>query len=159
MLVDRYADFVFAVSYGILGHREDALDMTQTVFARGLERLDGLRDPAKFKSWIGMIASTQSRNRLRDTREHAAEIPEVALDEPPLDRLIEAEEKARLATALAQLPEKNRVVIVLRYQAGYGYAEIADALDIPATTVRSRLHEGKRMLKDRLVEERTPDDA
>lgn len=151
-LIERHADFVHGIVYGRLGHREDALELVQAVFVRAYERLATLREPERFRNWLSLIASTQAKNRLRDRRDVVTDrIPDRAAEgDGPLEGLIGSEERRRVRDALAGLPEKNRAVLVLRYQSGLGYEEIAANLGIPATTVRSRIYEGKKMLRERL---------
>ena len=148
----RHSDFVHGLVYGILLHREDALETTQAVFLRGFERLSHLRDADRFRSWLGRIATSQAKNRLRSRRDVIADAPaEIAAGSAePLDILVEAENRRQLRRALDRIPEKNRLALVLRYQSRMGYQEIAEALDIPASTVRSRLYEGKKMLREEL---------
>ncbi len=152
VLVLRHSDFVHGLVYGILLHREDALETTQAVFLRGYERLSHLRDADRFRSWLGRIATSQAKNRLRSRRDVIADTPAEIISNTaePLEILVEAENRRRLRRALDRIPEKNRLPLVLRYQSRMGYQEIAEALDIPATTVRSRMYEGKKMLRDEL---------
>jgi len=154
-LVLLYSDYVYGLVYGLLGHREDALELVQTVFLRAYERLKGLREPERFKSWLGLVATSQAKNRLRARRDVVTDkMPDAdSGTKAPLDRMIEAEERGRLREALRRIPEKNRMVLVLRYQSGLGYQEIADALGVAATTVRSRIYEGKKMLREQLEAE------
>lgn len=155
-LIERHANFVHGIVYGRLGHREDALELVQAVFVRAYERLATLREPERFRNWLSLIASTQAKNRIRDRRDVVTDrIPDrAAAGEGPLEGLIGSEERQRVRDALAGLPEKNRAVIVLRYQSGLGYEEIAETLGIPTTTVRSRIYEGKKMLRERLEPDR-----
>jgi len=148
-LVLRHADFVHGLVYGILGHRDDALETVQAVFVRAFERLPRLRDPERFRPWLGLIATSQAKNRRRARRDVAmGELPDRPSDAAePLGTLLEAEERRRVRTALARIPEKNRIVLLLRYQGGLGYEEIAGQLGLAVTTVRSRIHEGKKMLR------------
>jgi RNA polymerase sigma-70 factor (ECF subfamily) len=151
-LVLLYSDYVYGLSYGLLGHREDALELVQTVFLRAYERLKDLRDPDRFKSWLGLVATSQAKNRLRARRDVVTDqVPDVVSGTAaPLDHMIEAENRGRLREALRRIPEKNRMVLVLRYQSGLGYQEIAETVGIAVTTVRSRIFEGKKMLREQL---------
>ena len=148
-LVVRHSDLVYGLVYGLLGHREDALEMVQSVFLRAYVRLKTLREPERFRSWLGLVATSQAKNRLRGRREVPTDIlpDREGRDPGPLQSMIEAEEKQRLRRALTRIPDKNRTVLVLRYQSGLSYREIADALCLPPTTVRSRIYEGKQMLR------------
>ena len=148
-LTVRHSDFVYGLVYGLLGHREDALELVQTVFLRAFVRLKTLREPERFRSWLGLVATSQAKNRLRGRREVPTDtLPErQARDPGPLRAMIEAEERQRLRQALARIPAKNRTVLVLRYQSGLSYQEIAAELDLPPSTVRSRIYEGKQMLR------------
>jgi len=133
-------------------HREDALDATQEAMiaiARGIARFD---NRAAFSTWCYRVATNAALDELRRRRRRpiaatATTAEPIAGGSSPEDRVA-----ARLDVdaALAQLPEEFRVAVVLRDLCDLDYAEIADVLEIPPGTVRSRISRGRAMLVERL---------
>jgi RNA polymerase sigma-70 factor, ECF subfamily len=143
------------------GNDHDALDAAQDALialTRGLPRYDGR---AAFSTWAYRVTTNACLDELRrrkrrpvpggDDHEELADRgrgPAPSLDESLTDRLV-------IDDALQQLPPDFRAPVVLRDVLGLDYAEIADVLDIPAGTVRSRIARGRRALAARMA----PDDA
>lgn len=155
----RHYDRIYSICRRLAGNDADALDATQEALiaiSRGLDKFSG---QAKFSTWSYRVANNACLDELRrrgrrptpalvDEHEGWAErnSPDTApsLADQIADRLL-------LDTALAELPEDFRVPIVLRDQLGMDYAEIAETLDIPPGTVRSRIARGRRRLIDALA--------
>jgi len=151
-LLERHADRIHAVCRRIVVHREDALDATQEAMiaiARGIARFD---NRAAFSTWCYRVATNAALDELRRRRRRpiaatTTTAEPIAGGSSPEDRVA-----ARLDVdaALAQLPEEFRVAVVLRDLCDLDYAEIADVLEIPPGTVRSRISRGRAMLVERL---------
>jgi RNA polymerase sigma-70 factor (ECF subfamily) len=148
LLLDRHADRIHAVCRRILGRSDDALDATQEAMiavARGIARFDGR---SAFTTWLYRVATNAALDeaRRRSRRPQPVEtLPEsVSATQAP----VEAEVGARVDVdaALARLPEEFRVAVVLRDLCDLDYAEIADVLDVPPGTVRSRIARGRAQL-------------
>ncbi len=159
-LVDGSHETVFRLAVALTGDRDEAADVVQETYIRAWERLDGLRDPGAATAWICRIARNVAHDRRRgwwsrvraplDAAWESRAVPEtaaVAADEA----LEEAERAASVRRALAKLPEKHRVVLLLREVEGMAYEEIAAALGLPAGTVESRLHRARQGLARRLA--------
>ena len=117
---------------------------------RGLPKFDGR---SSFKTWSYRVATNACLDELRRRNRRplaVAEMPEPDIDEPGFEERYT--ENARLDAALKQLPEDFRVPVVLRDVGGLDYAEIAETLNIPAGTVRSRIARGRRHLASYLTE-------
>lgn len=139
--------------------RSDAEDILQESFlkaARGLQR--NYRDTGAFRPWLYRI----TRNTYQDYRRQAfvrREIPVETVrpdngDSPaPEAALLRAEREATVRRAVGELPEAQRISLILRYYHGFSLAEIADAEQIPEGTVKSRLHTALRALQSKLKEE------
>ncbi len=166
-LLRRHYDHIYAVCRRITGQDADAADAAQEALlaiVRGLPRFDGR---AKFSTWAHRIAHNVCIDELRRRgRRPDPGLPEhetrprgegPALDETVTDRI-------RTDDALLELSEEFRAAVVLRDQLGMDYAEIAEVLEIPPGTVRSRIARARKALATTLgnqvdvadVEESTP---
>lgn len=150
LLVERYMRTAYAVALSVTKSHEDAEDAAQEAFVVALERLDDCRSPEKFGGWLLSIVRNRARNLLRRETIRATEpVPETAsTSRPGPDREAEtAELRSLLRDAIGELPEAQRVVLVLHDLEGWKHREIADHLDLPAGTVRSHLHHARRGLR------------
>ena len=152
VLLDRHADRIHAVCRRIVAHPEDALDATQEAMiavARGIERFDGR---AAFSTWCYRIATNAALDELRRRRRRP--VPADPGGPEPVARGSSTEEMvaARLDVdqALREVPEEFRVAVVLRDLCDLDYAEIAEVLDVPPGTVRSRISRGRAILMELL---------
>ena len=149
-LLREHHDRLYAVCRRLTGNDADAADATQeTLLAvvRGLDRFDGR---SRFATWSYRVAVNASLDELRRRRRR----PEPGLDEQTpgaLDRAVTdgvhpTELRLDIDAALRQLPLEFRAAVVLRDLCGLDYAEIAEVLEIPAGTVRSRIARGRAAL-------------
>ena len=122
---------------------------------RGLPRYDGR---ASFKTWSYRVATNACLDEIRRRKRRPIAVmdtPEPTTDDPLIDqRMVE---RLTLDDALNQLPEEFRLPVVLRDVGGMDYAEIAETLDIPPGTVRSRIARGRKQLSGILGNQNTPD--
>ena len=167
-IVRRWERRIFALSYGMLGREEDARDATQDTFLAAFRNLRAFRGEAKVSSWLHRIAVNQciSRQRRAKVRGEAAledEQEKNALNfSAPLDyspsRLAEGQQHIQaVRRAVASLPLELRQVVVMKEFEELTFKEIADALDMPLSTVKSRLYTALKQLQLRL--ERFGDDV
>ena len=136
----------------MIGHPEDALDATQEAMiavARGIHRFDGR---SAFTTWLYRVATNAAldEGRRRNRRPQPVdELPEpAASSESGVDARVGA--RVDVDAALARLPEEFRVAVVLRDLCDLDYAEIAEVLDVPPGTVRSRIARGRAALAEML---------
>ncbi len=163
-LVRKYQDRVFNACLRICGQREDAADLTQDAFLKAFAAIDEFRGASAFYTWIFRIAvnlsiSHQRRQRQRATipldgqpgdRAAAARIEPAAPATEPSAGLEATETRAQVAAALASLDDEHRAAVVLRDIEGCDYQEIADILELPLGTVKSRIFRGRMALRARL---------
>ncbi|MEJ8566714.1 RNA polymerase sigma factor [Elongatibacter sediminis] len=153
-LVTSYERPVFNVAYRILGNPDDAADITQIVFLRVFERLDQYNPKYKFFSWIYRIAINESINqRNRDRHEQPLEEERVAGGSHPEDALQNAQLSDVIQDGLMTLQEDYRTVVVLRHFSELSYRDIAEVLNIPEKTVKSRLYSARQLMKVQLREQ------
>jgi len=140
----------FRVAYSVLRQREDAEDVAQDAFARAYRHFARLRDRERFRAWLVRTTWRLALDRRRaDLRRTAREQQHAA----PVFELPEGPESQRLAEiwrAIDALPDKLRIVIVLASVEGHDVSDVARLLDIPEGTVKSRLFNARKQLKDRL---------
>ncbi|MBX3284000.1 MAG: sigma-70 family RNA polymerase sigma factor [Acidimicrobiales bacterium] len=160
-LLRRHQPQIHAVCRRITGNDADALDATQEALiaiVRGLSRFDGR---SRFSTWAYRVATNACLDELRRRRRRpavglgdrdAAEVDRPAPDPGPDER---AADRLDVDAALARLPEEFRVAVVLRDLCQLDYAEIAEVLEIPAGTVRSRIARGRAQLADHLAGNQT----
>jgi RNA polymerase sigma-70 factor (ECF subfamily) len=153
-LVGRYQRVLFKVALRMLGDHADAADATQSAFIKAYERL-GTFDPRfRFFSWIYRILLNECLNAKRSRRAHEEALAEPSTQSTAFDALASAERRARVQRALLALPLESRQVVVLRHFAGLSYDEIAEAVGIPAKTVKSRLYSARQRLCELLLVEK-----
>jgi RNA polymerase sigma-70 factor (ECF subfamily) len=148
VLLDRHADLVHAVCRRIVVDPDDALDATQEALiavARGITRFDGR---SRLTTWLYRIATNAAIDELRRRRRRPLpqdELPEPATTAWEATGAVDA--RLDVDAALQQVPEDFRVAVVLRDLCDLDYAEIAEVLDLPAGTVRSRIARGRSVLR------------
>jgi RNA polymerase sigma-70 factor (ECF subfamily) len=152
-LVGRYMRRAFAIAYRIVEQREDAEDVVQDAFIRGLERLDTLQRGRPFRPWFFRIVVNQALNLRRGRAVRRTEpVPEQAASKLPTPEL-QAERavlRGVLTTALDALPETQRTVVVLAELEQLTSAEIATIMELSPGTVRWHLHQARRALRQSL---------
>ena len=144
--IDACSGMLYRVAWSILRNNADCEDALQETALRAWEKRHRLRDERFFRTWITRILI----NTCYDTqRKRRRTFP---LDELPEQAAVSTPDPA-LALALEALPDKLRLPLVLCYSEGMSYEEAADALHIPVTTLRGRIHRGKEQLRKELSEE------
>jgi RNA polymerase sigma-70 factor (ECF subfamily) len=157
-LVREHQDRVYDLLFRMLGDREEALDLSQEVFTSVHEAIPRFRGESRLSTWIFRVARNHCLNRLKylqrrqrgRTRE-ISEVPESELEScapsrRPDENVAEAEMRAMVQRAIAQLDEEHRLLLVLRDIEGLSYHEIAEITEQPEGTVKSRLHRARASL-------------
>jgi RNA polymerase sigma-70 factor (ECF subfamily) len=150
-IVREYQGMVFSIGWHFLGDRAMAEDLGQEVFLELYQGLSGIQSAAHLTHWLRRVAVHRSidQGRKKKFRRELAleEIHEPAAEGIPADSFL----SERLRQTLAKLPEKQRMVVLLRYQEDLGPAEIAELLEMPVNTVKSTLHRGLEELRGKLA--------
>lgn len=160
-IVRRWERRIYALAYGMLGREEDARDATQETFLSAFRNLRGFRGEAKVSSWLHRIAINQCITRqrrakvrgetaLEDELETAA-APFLAPAHESPARAAESRQRTEMVRrAVSSLPLELRQVVVMKEFEELTFQEIAEALDLPLSTVKSRLYTALRQLQMRL---------
>ena len=161
MLVRRYQDRLFNTVYRMIGNADDAQDVVQEAFLNAYQSLHGFKGDALFFTWLYRIAvnSAISYKRRRrnvlslDSGKNGEQRLEPA-DPSTLSRpgyaLDQAEQEQRIQQALNRLSAEHRAVLVLKDMEGQKYEAMAEILQVPIGTIRSRLHRARLELRNLL---------
>ncbi|MBI1765003.1 MAG: sigma-70 family RNA polymerase sigma factor [Acidobacteria bacterium] len=162
LLVQRWERPIYGLSLRMLGRDEDARDVCQETFLAAFRNLGKFRGDAKFSSWIYRIALNACHSKLRKhggVREYSLdtedadgrkfELPDWGAEEST-DRLQRDERAVLVRRALQALPAEMRQVLIMKEYHEMTFAEIAEVLQIPVSTVKSRLYTGLQQMRARL---------
>jgi RNA polymerase sigma-70 factor (ECF subfamily) len=161
-LVSRWERTIYALAYRTLGREEDARDVVQEAFLRAYRGLRGFKGEAKFSSWLYRITLNLCRDWIRRERRAPVVQPPEGVDAVELadsqaapaesvEELVARREMSRaVSRAMAELPEEQRTAILLKEYHGLTFQEIADQLNCPLSTVKTRLYQGLSVLRRRL---------
>jgi RNA polymerase sigma-70 factor, ECF subfamily len=157
-LVRKYQDRLFTSLVHVCGGREEAEDAAQDAFVQAYVKLKSFEGQSSFYTWLYRIAfnTAISRRRKQRTDQSVDRGRELTGGEPADERdgaeelLLRQERAVMVQQALSQLHAEHRAVVVLREMEGCDYDQIAEILDLPIGTVRSRLHRARLQLKEHL---------
>lgn len=156
-VADRYGSTIYTIAYRLTGNRDEAQDLAQDVFVRVYRNLHRY-EPGTFEGWLYRITKNLFLDRVRRSKRVRFDpLPdedwrEPADDEPLPDEVLDnVTLHGDVETALATLPATFRTAVVLCDVQGLSYDEIARATSWPLGTVRSRIHRGRKMLRDALA--------
>lgn len=149
-LLDLHQDAVFRYAFRLSGCTSTAEDITQEVFLRAFQNLHQLRDAAAVRGWLLVIARNEFLRWCRKSKASG-----LAVNPQECDLAAESEQphidlQEWVGSALQQLPDEFRLVLLMFYFEELSYAEIAEQLNIPLGTVMSRLNRGRAHLKTAL---------
>ena len=154
VLVERYQRTAYVVALSVTGKHEEAEDAAQESFMVALQKLDECRKPGRFAGWFLTIVRNRSRNLVRrEALRTTQELPVGARSKGPTPEVAAENSELRevLKTALDQLTEVQRQVVVLHDIEGWKHREVADRLGLPAGTVRSHLHFARKRMRAELT--------
>jgi len=150
-LVRDHQGMVFSIAYHYLQDRSLAEDLAQEVFLELYQNLGRIQSAAHLTFWLRRVTANRcidyGRRKLRRRELALEDTPEPAASDSPVDPLL----SQRLQQGLAALPDRQRMVVILRFQEGLGPAEIAEALEMPVNTVKSTLHRSLEELRKGLT--------
>ncbi len=157
VLVRKYDRKLFNLACRITGDHEAAMDITQNSFIKAYDRLADFDPSYKFFSWIYRIATNESLNFLKKSRQTVnidglSPFKSRVSDIPgPEDEMIKNENEHMVQNALMKIREDSRVVLIMKYFIDLSYSEICEILSIPEKTVKSRLYSARQEIKNILT--------
>ena len=170
-LVSRYQRYVDKLLYHLASDWSDRADLAQEVWIRVYRSIHRLKEPAKFKSWLGRITTNLFYDELRKRKRYKGSI---SLDAPryssdgqydwelpsgaptPADTMMTREFHDHLKQAMAELPEVFQRTIAMRELQGLSYEEIANITGVSLGTVKSRIARARQRLQEKLAGYLTP---
>lgn len=161
-LMRAHEDRVFAVCLRMLRDREAALDATQETFIAVFRKADRFAGRSAFSTWLYRVAVNTCYDQVRRRRRHAAvPLPDSndPIDVSADDGFTSAELRSDIEAALAALPDEFRAAVVLADVEGLSLQTVADILEVPVGTVKSRVFRGRRLLAESLGNLRGPSDT
>ncbi len=156
MLFQQYKDMVYKIAYFMLGDAEEAEDALQEVFLRLYKALPNFdSQKAAFTTWVSRITMNYCLSQRRKRNFSALSLEKASpllidKNSSPQGQLELEEEERAIHQALQRLDKKLRAVVIMRYYLELPYAEIAQALNIPVGTVKSRLNLALKALRREL---------
>jgi RNA polymerase sigma-70 factor (ECF subfamily) len=162
-LVERYKKLIFTIVYRIIGHYQDAEDITQEVFLTVFKKLYQFDSGKRFKPWIQRIAINTTITALRKKQK----VINISYDEnlekdfdlnasskipDPQTEVEKQELHMEINSALQELNEGYRIILMLRYQMDLNNSEISDILNVSREIVEVRLHRARKALRKSVVE-------
>lgn len=171
LLVERYQKKVYAVALGMLKDKEEAMDVTQEAFVKVYKYLDHFKGDSSFYTWLYRITSNICIDVLRK-KQGGGKTEQVEFDEQiqmdtaeanigalgsrlgtnPQKSALRRELAEKIQEALAQVPEKHRMILLMREVEGLSYEDLAKVLEIPKGTVMSRLFHARAKVQKILSE-------
>jgi RNA polymerase sigma-70 factor (ECF subfamily) len=160
-LVLRWERPIYALAYRVIGREEEARDVAQETFLRAFRAIKGFKGQAKFSSWLYRITLNLCRDWIRKERRapvsqapEGIDIIELAGEATPSESIEDLVGRKQLglavSKAMAMLPEEQRTAIILKEYHGLTFQEIADLLDCPLSTVKTRLYQGLTVVRKQL---------
>ena len=158
-IVEQYSGFVYNVAYRILGNQADAEDASQEAFISAYKNFGKFRGDSSVSTWLYRIAVNAALMRLRKERRKSYltqpgynDTQLVSWTEGPESAAINAELREQLEDGLALLPPQLRVVVTLRDVEGLSNEEAAEILETTVSSLKSKLHRGRVLLRKYLEE-------
>ena len=164
-LVDLYKSKIYHLAYRMLGNAHEAEDVVQETFLRVYTNL-GRYDPAqKFSTWIYRIGTNLCIDNLRKRKRKMSldanmfdsegtdgyDMLPAGEEELPETKLVISETQRQVREAIDRLPDQYKTIVILRYLHDMSLQEISEVLDMPVTTIKTRLHRGREYLRSRRI--------
>jgi RNA polymerase sigma-70 factor (ECF subfamily) len=150
LLVSRWEKRIFNYLLRLVRNREDALDLSQDVFLKAYQNLNKLDDPSRFSSWLFRIAHNEAYSLLRKSKPDGEITVDPATEELS-SRMYPMETSLAVESALSRLSADQREAVLLKIYQGFKFEEMAQILDCPVSTVKSRVYTALDLLKTTLA--------
>lgn len=147
-LIRTRGDRLFGLAHRILRDVDRAEDALQDALVIAWRDVRGLRDPDRFDAWLHRLVVRVCISEATRERRRVTNLRVLPVDGPAApDELLGIADRDQLERGFRRLPPEQRAILVLYHYAGYAPSEIAETLDIPAGTARSRLHHAHRAMR------------
>jgi len=157
MLIDKYSGIVYNLSFSFCGNSDDANDLTQEIFIKIYKNIDKFDEDFNLSSWIIRISKNHCIDYWRKNKKNNFRVDfddnTVRDDHSPEDNLVKTDDLVILRGRLLLLKPETRAMLILRDIQNHSYQEIAESLDIPVGTVKSRINRARIQLA-KLYEDR-----
>lgn len=167
-LIEVYQKKIFNLAYRMVGNHDDAADLAQEALIRIFKSIANFKEQSSFSTWVYRITTNVCLDEIRKKKnrrvlsldeeihvEDGEMQRQIMSDDPLPDEVVEREELRSIVNgAIGSLPEEQRLVISLRDIQGLSYDEIAEVLDCPTGTVKSRINRARQALKNVLMTKR-----
>lgn len=160
-LIGKHQEKIYNIAYRIMGNQEDAKDAAQEALIKIYKNIGRFRGDSGFSTWVYRIAVNACKDELRKKKNNVISLDKEIETEDgsykkeladksllPDELLEQAELSEIIQGSIQELPEQNRVAIVLRDIQGFSYEDISKVLDCPVGTVKSRINRGRKLLRD-----------
>ena len=158
LLVRKYQGRLFNGLVQIVHRLQEAEDLTQETFILAFTKLSSFQGNSAFYTWLYRIAYNLAMTRIRRQKlatsldsQREAGIDFAGDSESPSNRLEQNEQALLVRTALDQLSEEHRTILILREMEEMDYEALSEVLDLPIGTVRSRLHRAREQLREKMM--------
>lgn len=157
VLVDRYRDMVYTIIHRIVRNHEEAEEIAQDVFLKAFHSLDSFKGKSKFSTWLYRIAYNAAITRTRKKKIEMGALDEQLMENYTQDEINEdiytldtQEQKKFIDHVLANLPEKEYLIITFYYKEECSISEIAEITGLSESNVKVKLHRIRKKLYDDL---------
>jgi RNA polymerase sigma-70 factor (ECF subfamily) len=155
-LVIKHQKPLYSLLYRMVSNHDDAADLLQKSFIKAFTGLGSFERRSSFRTWLYQIAINLAKNVYRDRSKAVhVSIDDVIIKRDPrtLDALMQKESRLLLRRALAKLPEKQRLTVILRVQGDRTFAEISEIMGCSLGTAKANYHHGVQKLKELMGEQ------
>ncbi|MEJ2050316.1 MAG: sigma-70 family RNA polymerase sigma factor [Calditrichota bacterium] len=162
-LLNKYRNLVFSIMIKMVRNHQEAEDLTQEAFMKAFNSLSSFNDEFAFSTWLMKIASNNCIDFLRKRKLRTYSIHEpiqykdekIEIDIPdheptPEKHLLQNERAKMIQTAIDELPERYRYVVLLRHKEEKSYEEISEILNLPLGTVKAQIFRAREILNKKL---------
>ena len=157
-IFDKYQKKVYRIAYGVVRHREEALDIVQEVFVKLFRSIKNFKGRSHFYTYLyRMVMNTAIDHTRKMGKQFISSLDEEGSFEPsdevekgPERILLHKELEEKVKVAMKKLPAEQRAALIFREVEGLSYQEMADAMECSIGTVMSRLHYGRKRMQELL---------
>jgi RNA polymerase sigma-70 factor (ECF subfamily) len=157
MIVDRYAKTIYNLALNFFNNREDAEDITQDVFLKVYNNIDKFREDKSFNSWLVKLSTNYCIDHWRKSKRSAKRVDLsddlMKTEHTPEDSAVKEYDVANLRNKMSDLDPDLRLLLIMRDIQNHSYQEIAEILNLPLGTIKSRINRARIRLAKKFMDE------